>query len=405
MPEADARRSPGASATLMSAVVNSVQEGVLGLDAAGRVTYANPAALRLLGFAPADLVGQPEHELLHRARADGAPYPPERCPIRATLAEGGVHHAYGETFLRKDGSQLPIEYTSAPLREEGSLVGAVVIFADARDRVRSDEGDRRARQRLAALSESLSDAFLSVDPDWRVLHANSAAARLRPRGGGEIVGRFLWDAYPEALGTRFEQECRRAMRDRTRAAFEQEGEALGAPDRCFDVVAAPGDEGLTLFLADVSERKRAEAAARLSSIERPLARRIIQDLVETGGVAHQVLTQVGRNLAATGAATSLEGAVKAFADMGLGTLVLDKTEGQRYVFGGSDLLERRPGSRVATCSFTLGYLSEAISRVHGNEPTLGTEIECQSRGAKECRFVVQVKKPEEGLARRVKELV
>lgn len=157
-------------------------------------------------------------------------------------------------------------------------------------------------------------------------------------------------------------------------------------------------------LQDVSVRAASGSAAD-APIARPLARRIVQDLVEAGGVAHQILQQVGRRLAAETPSRTLEGYARAYAEMGLGHLAVEKDEGARCSFTGTELLEKRPGSRVATCAFTLGYLSEAVSRAQGGEPTLGAEIECQSRGAHRCRFIVQVKKPEEGLARRVKELI
>lgn len=166
--------------------------------------------------------------------------------------------------------------------------------------------------------------------------------------------------------------------------------------------------GTTLIFSDVSARQRSEELSRElreSSIARPIARRIVQDLVEQGAVAHQVLTQVGRKIAGETDAKRLEDHLRAYREMGLGKLDVEKGDSGRYSFSGTDLLERRGESRVATCSFTLGYLSEAVAHVHGGEPTLGTEIECQSRGAAKCRFVVQVKKPEEGLARRVKELI
>ncbi|HEX2021963.1 MAG TPA: PAS domain-containing protein [Candidatus Thermoplasmatota archaeon] len=394
------RQTPEGDA-LIGAVLSSVSEGVLEIDLSGKIAFANPAALRLLGYAAEDLRGKAEHDVLHAARADGAAYPPDRCPILGTIADGSVHHAYGEVFRRRDGSTLAVEYTCAPLRRDGRPVGAAVIFQEARPR--GEDAERRAREKAMRVYEALPDAYVQLDRDWRVTYLNPAAHRMRPRGDVvEPIGRSIWDAYPALAGTQFETEMRRAMKDRVTVVFESQGPLIPG---WFHVTAIPTEDGLAFFVRDVTALHAAHETARESVIDRPLARRIVQDLVETGGVPHQVLTQVGRNLATTQPSGSLEDAVHSFSEMGLGTLRMEKAEGQRYSFSGNDLLERRPGSRVATCSFTLGYLAEAVSRVHANEPTLGTEIECQSRGAKECKFVVQVKKPEEGLARRVKELV
>ena len=397
------RRAGAAPEGLGNLVLPAVSEGVLHVAHDGRITYANPAACRLLGYAEAQLVGQPEHALLHKARADGTPFPADRCPIHGTLADGGVHHSYGELFWRADGTSFPVEYTSTPLRDSEGRVGAVVVFTDNSERSRALEIERKAQQKMQRIYESIPDAYVAIDRDWRIAYVNPAAQRLpQPADGSNLLGRNLWEAFPEIKGTLVEESYRRAMREGVAVHFEVHHDRSG---QWFDVAVYPVEEGLSVYLRDVTKRKRAEEEARAASIARPLARKIVQDLVETGGVAHQILTQVGRNLAGETDSKTLDDYVRSFAEMGLGSIRLDKAEGQRYSFAGSDLLEKRPGSRTTTCSFTLGFLSEVVSRIHHHEPTLGTEIECQSRGAHECRFVVQVKKPEEGLARRVKELV
>lgn len=385
-------------------VVPAVSEGVIYVMHDGTIGYANPAALRLLGYADAELVGKPEHELLHRTRADGSPFPVDRCPIHGTLRDRAVHHSYGETFWRKDGSSFPVEYTATPMTDPSGNPTVVVVFTDNSERARSAEIERKAQEHVQRIYESIPEAYVEFDSEWRIVYANPVAARLpKPEGNEPVLGRVIWEIFPELKGTPVEENYRRAMREKIHVRFEA---YWPKTQQWFDIAASPtADDRLGVYLRDITERKHAEDEARAASIARPLARKIIQDLVEAGGVAHQILTQVGRNLAGETSSRSMDEFVQAFAEMGLGKVQLERAEGQRYSFGGSDLLEKRPGSRTTTCSFTLGYLSEAVSRIHSNEPTLGTEIECQSRGAKECKFVVQVKKPEEGLARRVKELV
>lgn len=384
-------------------LLGSVAEGVLGIDERGVVTFANPAAAKLLGYRPEELVGQKEHELFHPQRADGRRYPEEMCPIQRSVQEGTTHHASGEVFLRKGGQLLPVEYTSAPIREDGRIVGASLIFTDLSDRERADEILREGQRRLLAVYERIPDAFIALERDGRIAYLNPAAERLSGRTQAQAVGRAFWDAIPEAReDAAAEAETRRAVEQRVPTRVEIRSERLG---KWLEASVYPSEEGVSVYVRDITDAKRGEEAVREASIARPLARRIVQDLVEQGGIAHQILTQVGRKLAAETPARDLEDHLASYRDMGLGKVDVEKAENGRYSFNGSDLLERRPESRVATCSFTLGYLSEAVSHVHRGEPTLGTEIECQSRGASRCRFIVQVKKAEEGLARRVKELI
>ena len=385
-------------------VIPTIGEGVLYITHEGRIAYANAAALRLLGYPEAELVGRSEHEILHRARADGSPFPVDRCPIHGTLRDRAVHHSYGDAFWRKDGTTFQVEYTATPMTDAAGRPSVVVVFTDNSERARASEIERKAQERVQRIYESIPEAYVELDSDWRILYANPAAERLpQPADNEPGMGRVLWDAFPELKGTLIEENYRRVMREKIHTRFEAH---YPRTQQWFEIAASPTtDDRVGVYLRDITQRKQAERDARAASIERPLARKIIQDLVEAGGVAHQILTQVGRNLAGETSSASMAEFVRSFGEMGLGSVQLERAEGARYSFLGSDLLEKRPGSRTTTCSFTLGYLSEAVSRIHNNEPTLGTEIECQSRGAVKCKFVVQVKKPEEGLARRVKELV
>ena len=383
-------------------LLNTVSEGFITIDSAGAITFANPAAAKILGHRVDELIGRSEHDLFHAKRPDGSVYVQEMCPIHRSVADGTIHHAAGEVFTRKSGASFPVEYTSAPVRDRGRIVGASVVFSDVSERQRADEAQREANRRVFAIYEALPDAFLAVDRDWRITYLNPPAERMLGTHKDDLLRKLLWDAFPELRGTPAEAEYRRAMSDRVRVRLEHYSDRHA---KWLEAAASPSDEGLAVHVRDITGLKRGEEAVREASIARPLARRIVQDLVEQGAVAHQILTQVGRKLANETPVRGLQEHLSAYREMGLGKLEAEKSEGGRYSFSGSDLLERRPGSRVATCSFTLGYLSEAVSHVHKGEPTLGTEIECQSRGAEKCRFVVQVKKPEEGLARRVKELI
>ncbi|MEM9566975.1 MAG: PAS domain-containing sensor histidine kinase [Cyanobacteria bacterium P01_E01_bin.34] len=116
-------------------ILNSVGEGVYGLDINGNVTFVNPAAAEMIGWDMADLIGQSMHAVLHHSHSDGTHYPRETCPIYAAFKDGAVRRVTDEVFWRKDGSSFPVEYISTPMRDEqGGLVGAVVTFRDITER-------------------------------------------------------------------------------------------------------------------------------------------------------------------------------------------------------------------------------------------------------------------------------
>jgi PAS domain S-box-containing protein len=130
-------------------ILNSAGEGIYGLDANGMVTFANPAAARMIGWSTSELIGRSMHDLLHHSHSDHTPYPRIECPIYAAFRDGQVHHVVDEVFWRKDGSSFPVEYTSTPMRDEqGRLVGAVVTFQDITERKWAEAALKQAHEDL-----------------------------------------------------------------------------------------------------------------------------------------------------------------------------------------------------------------------------------------------------------------
>jgi PAS domain S-box-containing protein len=113
-------------------ILRSVGDGILRLDPAGLISYANPAAGEILGCSHVELMGADAHALLHRPLGDGSDHAPGDCPLREPL-DGEVVHRSEEVFWWPDGTQFAVKYTSAPMHEDGTIVGAVCVFADISD--------------------------------------------------------------------------------------------------------------------------------------------------------------------------------------------------------------------------------------------------------------------------------
>jgi PAS domain S-box-containing protein len=149
-------------------ILDSAGEGIFGLDLDGRITFVNPAAAEMLGHSTEELIGRPGHSLIHHSRADRSPYPEDECPIYGTFRDGVTRRMDDEVFWRADGTSFPVEYTSTPTLESGSLTGAVVTFADITERQASEETLRQAYDREREAAEQLrqidemKNAFLSA---------------------------------------------------------------------------------------------------------------------------------------------------------------------------------------------------------------------------------------------------
>jgi PAS domain S-box-containing protein len=113
-----------------SAINHSLGEGVYAVDRAGRLTFMNPAAERLLGWTEAELLGRNMHQAVHFQHADGTPFRSEDCPLLGVLYTGVPAQVGEDVFTRKDGRLITVAYSSAPIRGSGEVTGAVIAFQD-----------------------------------------------------------------------------------------------------------------------------------------------------------------------------------------------------------------------------------------------------------------------------------
>ncbi|WP_030685523.1 PAS domain-containing protein [Streptomyces globisporus] len=113
-------------------ILRAASEGVVGTDTDGRVVLVNPAAAQILGYRAGELGGQELHPLILARRADGEPFPYEESPLADTLKSGRKHRVRGQVLWAKKGDRVPVDLTTAPVRDGDQLVGAVMTFTDRR---------------------------------------------------------------------------------------------------------------------------------------------------------------------------------------------------------------------------------------------------------------------------------
>jgi len=121
----------------LEAILESVGDGVYGVDRNGRITFINRLAKSLLGYDEDDsLVGGHPHSLFHYAREEGSEVPVEQCFLERVYLSGENLRAWETTFWHRTGRPIPVECTVFPLTFEGSREGSVVAFRDISERRR-----------------------------------------------------------------------------------------------------------------------------------------------------------------------------------------------------------------------------------------------------------------------------
>lgn len=169
------------------------------------------------------------------------------------------------------------EWTAAEL--DGLAASAAYASVELLTRHLTSEVHRCALAK-AAVFESITDAFFTVDRDWRFTYVNQRAAGFIGVAAEDMLGHNLWDSFTESAGTRFESEYRRAVNDNVAVAFE---EYYPHHRRWYAVRAYPGIEGLAVFYLDMTDQRRAEAEVREADRHKREAMARM-----AGGIAHDV---------------------------------------------------------------------------------------------------------------------
>lgn len=111
----------------IGAITTSLGEGVYAVDRAGRLTFMNPAAERILGWSQAQLLGASMHDAVHAPR-DGRTR--EQCELLGVMDSGKAYETDDDVFVGHGGRQIPVAYCSAPIMIDGEVTGAAVTFRD-----------------------------------------------------------------------------------------------------------------------------------------------------------------------------------------------------------------------------------------------------------------------------------
>ncbi len=317
-------------------ILDSAGEGIVGLDRQGQVTFANRTAGHLLGFEPHEMIGRSFDRLVSPRPADQDIGRRDDTPLTIACREGTTRQVGADTFHRRDGNTLPVDYLVAPIVEAEQHVGAVMLFRDAtlriqyersladhqhelerqvaertaeltREmdvRIRVEEALRASRERHKRVTDSLFEGVIVVDRNGHVIFANPSALRLLrwETLEGDIEGHpldaifHLNDKGVEIFfdGSPWQRVIAEnvMLRDDDATFVTASGQALSVAYACSLLPYAEGRHAAIISFRDIEMLKQAQRdaiqASRLASVGQLAA-----------GIAHEINTPaqyVGDNL-------------------------------------------------------------------------------------------------------------
>ncbi len=129
-------------------ILEAMGEGILGIDAQRRITFANPSACTLSGWSESELIGADIFPLLLSNASDPETQSLESSPLHITLTKGSSQRKEDETFWKKNGESFSVIVSCNPIMEDNQCNGAVMLFRDI----------SREKQQQAKLQQALDDA-------------------------------------------------------------------------------------------------------------------------------------------------------------------------------------------------------------------------------------------------------
>ena len=243
----------------VTTLMNSTAAGIYGIDMEGNCTFANPACLRMLGYSAEDFVGRNIHQLAHHSYPDGTPMAAEDCRILRAFREEIEGHVDNEVLWRQDGTALPAEYWSYPIRRNGHVTGCAVSFIDLTERKAAQE----ERDRFFNLVPNL---MVVAGFDGYVKRVNLAFNTIGDWLDGEVTSEpFLNFFHPDDRET-VVAELQQLMVGGVTQAFEVRSRLKDGSYRWFSWSARAFPDWQVIFATaqDVTERKQSEETLRLN---------------------------------------------------------------------------------------------------------------------------------------------
>ena len=250
-----------------ASLIRNISDPIITTNTDDVITNWNVYAEQLYGYKESEAIGKNVFELLKISD--------ELRALESTaFKEGGHDHWKGESVhYHRDGQQLSVEVTVSSIKDEaGGNTGFVSVIRDITTRKQAEEQLKRLKKDLEEevkikstelnnVFSRITDAFIAFDNNWNYTYLNKQAAELHGRSIEELMGKNVWEEYPQVMSEPFYDALHTAKRTREPQRVQLYYSEI---DKWYEDLIYPSEDGISVYYHDITRRKQAELALQLA---------------------------------------------------------------------------------------------------------------------------------------------
>jgi PAS domain S-box-containing protein len=296
----------------MQLLMESTGQGIYGIDLEGKCTFINRATCELICCRSEEALGQNMHALVHHHKPDGSVYPVDQCPVYRAIKKGEGCRVDDEVMWRRDGTPIPVEYSSFPILEEGRITGAVVTVVDITERKRAEEKVRASEQLFRSIFENAQIGIGVFNIDKQELSPNRALQEMLGYTEKELSRLETWDQITPPDESALDAKRYGELVQGKRGKDEWEQRLIRRDGRIaltnvrFSLLrdAAGRPQYVASLQEDITERKRLEAELVTAKVVAEAATKAKSDFL--ANMSHEIRTPMNAILGMTHLALKTE---------------------------------------------------------------------------------------------------
>ncbi|MBN1176167.1 MAG: PAS domain S-box protein [Dehalococcoidales bacterium] len=241
-------------------VVEVIPDGIVTIDTSGVITSMNKKAAEITGFSEEEIVGK--H--ISKVPVITMETVPKALKIFASFMRGKGPSIVEIPCKRKDGTTGIGEFRASLMKTAGKITGIEVMARDVTERHQAEEALRESEEKFRELAESITDVYFAMDKNLHYTYWNKASEALLGIKAEDALGKHLYDIFPATEETKkAETAYRKVLKTKKPEQFTNDFN-LDNRQFIFEISAYPTVSGLSIFVKDITKRKKAEEALRES---------------------------------------------------------------------------------------------------------------------------------------------